>query len=315
MAEPMKESSSNRFTEPTIIGTVAEARQYASQAGAPQKASAHEPKSKRFIFDNFQMETDKASEEQQKRREQEPLYKEYSLPWSHTDVESPFPGLKLNGCNFRWEPENLEEFIREHGEEFKRFKNARLTNQSGNQAVTQSEPQSDESSATSTTDTMVQPKQQCTGTTVAPPKGNKSPSKSATRAKSATKPKGQAAKEADSKDALASAEVIAVKPPEPSVEAPTAEPMEQPKKPRTSAKMINENFDELSRDFLHIVSLGEKKPVFIPLDLRNALETLARLSGVPNLAPSHIVINILRVFFNEHRELINRKLSCVKLSI
>ena len=79
--------------------------------------------------------------------------------------------------------------------------------------------------------------------------------------------------------------------------------------------MVNADFDELSHTFLHITSLGEKKPVFLPLELRNALETLARLSGVPNLAPSHIVINILKAFFDEHRDLINRKLSGVKLSI
>ena len=73
--------------------------------------------------------------------------------------------------------------------------------------------------------------------------------------------------------------------------------------------------EELSRRYLHVVSLGEKKPVFLPLELRNALDTLARLSGVPNLAPSHIVINILKAFFDDNRELINCKLSREKLRI
>lgn len=91
--------------------------------------------------------------------------------------------------------------------------------------------------------------------------------------------------------------------------------VEQSKKSRISSKKVDADFDELTREFLHITSLGEKKPVFVPLELRNALETLARLSGVPNLAPSHIVINVLKAFFDEHRDLINRKLSGVKLSI
>ncbi len=99
------------------------------------------------------------------------------------------------------------------------------------------------------------------------------------------------------------------------VEDNQADTVEQSKKSRISAKKVDADFDELSRNFLRIVSLGEKKPVFLPLELRNALETLARLSGVPNLAPSHIVINILKTFFDDNREIINRKLSGVKLSI
>lgn len=97
--------------------------------------------------------------------------------------------------------------------------------------------------------------------------------------------------------------------------AEKADAVEQLKKSRISVKKVDADFDELSHTFLRIVSLGEKKPVFLPLELRNALETLARLSGVPNLAPSHIVINILKAFFDDNRELINRKLSGVKLSI
>lgn len=99
------------------------------------------------------------------------------------------------------------------------------------------------------------------------------------------------------------------------VEAEQAEPVEQSKKSRVSAKMVDADFDALRHAYLRIVSLGEKKPVFLPLELRKALETLAQLSGVPNLAPSHIVINILKAFFDDNRELINRKLSGVKLSI
>jgi len=66
---------------------------------------------------------------------------EYSLPWNIDDDKPPFPGMELNPCAVRWEPANLEEFIRKHGEEFKRFKKAKLTNQSCNQSSDQSEPQ------------------------------------------------------------------------------------------------------------------------------------------------------------------------------
>ena len=96
---------------------------------------------------------------------------------------------------------------------------------------------------------------------------------------------------------------------------PNSATVEQLKKSRVSARKVDADFEELSRRYLHVVSLGEKKPVFLPLELRNALDTLARLSGVPNLAPSHIVINILKAFFDDNRELINCKLSREKLRI
>lgn len=91
--------------------------------------------------------------------------------------------------------------------------------------------------------------------------------------------------------------------------------VEQSKKTRVSAKMIDADFDELSREYLRITSLGEKKPVFLPLELRDALDAIARLSGDRRLSASHVAINIIRAFLNEHRELINRKLAGVRLSI
>ena len=99
------------------------------------------------------------------------------------------------------------------------------------------------------------------------------------------------------------------------VEDEQTDTVEQSKKSRVSAKMVDADFDALRHTYLRIVSLGEKKPVFLPLELRDSLEKLARVSGVPNLAPSHIVINILKAFFDDNRELINRKLSGEKLRI
>ena len=99
------------------------------------------------------------------------------------------------------------------------------------------------------------------------------------------------------------------------VEAEQAEPVEQSKKSRVSARKVDADFEELARKYFHVVSLAEKKPVFLPLELRDSLEKLARVSRVPNLAPSHIVVNILKAFFDDNRELINRKLSGEKLSV
>ena len=241
----------------------------------------------------------------------------------------------MNTWRFRWEPENLEEFITKYGEECKRIiaeinaeKKRRHdtipdvrrpgysvtgnkldtdepTNQPDAQASSQPEYQSTKSTAIETSDNAVQPQSQFTGATVIP---------SVTPELEIQKVSVPSSSETDVPDGQNSDTIPA------SVtllmevrEVPDT--VGQSKKSRISSKKVDADFDELTREFLHITSLGEKKPVFLPLELRNALETLARLSGVPNLAPSHIVINVLKAFFDEHRDLINRKLSGVKLSI
>ncbi len=55
--------------------------------------------------------------------------------------------------------------------------------------------------------------------------------------------------------------------------------VEQSKKSRISAKKVDADFDELCRGFIHPASLGEKKPVFLTLALRDRLDDIARLSG------------------------------------
>ena len=68
----------------------------------------------------------KRQEEQDRKREErnrvDSLLREYSVPWNFLDDAPPFQGLKLNSCLVRWEPENIDEFIKTHGEEFKRWK-------------------------------------------------------------------------------------------------------------------------------------------------------------------------------------------------
>lgn len=60
----------------------------------------------------------KEKEAEQKR---EAILKEYSVPWNMKDEEPPIPGMRLNAWLCRWELENIEKFIREHGEECKRI--------------------------------------------------------------------------------------------------------------------------------------------------------------------------------------------------
>lgn len=60
-------------------------------------------------------------EEKERQQERNSLIIEYSLPWNIIDNNPPFPGMKLNPCLVRWEPENVEEFIREYGEEVKKL--------------------------------------------------------------------------------------------------------------------------------------------------------------------------------------------------
>uniref|UniRef100_UPI00266FD1CF DUF3408 domain-containing protein n=1 Tax=uncultured Bacteroides sp. TaxID=162156 RepID=UPI00266FD1CF len=156
---------------------------------------------------------------------------------------------------------------------------------------------------------------QCTDTTVTPPKKPKSISRTEVEKEPEVMPEEAPPSDLKSEHKTASEDMPTDKTPDAPVETNQIDTVEQSKKSRISSKKVDADFDELSYTFLHITSLGEKKPVFLPLELRNALETLARLSGVPNLAPSHIVINILKAFFDEHRDLINRKLSGVKLSI
>lgn len=263
-----------------------------------------------FDADKFLAEMEEQSrKEKEAEQKREALLKEYSIPWNMKDEEPPLSGMRLNAWLCRWEPENIEKFVREHGEECKRII-AKLnadepTNQPDAQASSQPEHQSTKSTVIETSDYAVQPQSQFTGATVIP---------SLTPESEIQKVSVPSSSETDVPDGQNSDTVPASVTLRMDVQE-EPDTVEQSKKSRISSKKVDADFDELIREFLHITSLGEKKPVFLPLELRNALETLARLSGVPNLAPSHIVINVLKAFFDEHRDLINRKLSGIKLSI
>ena len=313
----MAKSNPDRFAEPTIIGTESEARQYVNRTGATQTAPKRESRTtKKFNAEEFlRQEEENSKAEAEQLRRTEVLMNEYSLPWNIDDGKPPFPGMELNPCAVRWEPANLEEFIRKHGEEFKRFKKAKLTNQSCNQSSDQSEPQRGKASGTRKPKDMVEQEHQCTGTTVIPPKKAKSSSKNEAEERPEAMPKDTPPGDSESEHKTVSEDLTTGKQSDIPVEDEQTNTVEQSKKSRVSAKMVDADFDALRHTYLRIVSLGEKKPVFLPLELRDSLEKLARVSGVPNLAPSHIVINILKAFFDDNRELINRKLSGEKLSV
>ncbi len=70
-----------------------------------------------FDADKFLQDRD----EKERQQERNSLIIEYSLPWNIIDNDPQLPGMKLNPFLVRWEPENVEEFIREHGEEVKKL--------------------------------------------------------------------------------------------------------------------------------------------------------------------------------------------------
>lgn len=295
----------------------------------PTKASG-------FDADKYLEELEEESrKEKEAAKKKEARIMEYSIPWNMTDREPPLPEMKLNAWRFRWEPENLEEFIPKYGEDCKRIiaeinaeKKRRLdtipdvrrpgysvtgnkldtdepTNQPDAQASSQPEHQSTKTTVIEIPDDAVQPQSRSTGTPDTPSAASEPEVKDVFPPSSPI---------TDAPDVQNSDTDNASVPPQAEPQ-PTPATVEELKKSRVSARKVDADFEELARRYLQVVSLGEKKPVFLPLELRNALDTLARLSGVPNLAPSHIVINILKAFFDDNRELINRKLSGVKLSI
>lgn len=191
----MDKNTSDRFAEPTIIGTESEARQYVNRAGATQAAPKNESRANKFDSEKFlRQEAEISKAEAEKHRKRVAHMKEYSLPWNYEKGNPPFPGMELNPCNVRWEPVNLEEFIREYGEEFKKFKIAMLTNQSGNRDSDQSEPQRGKASGTRKSKNMVESEHQCTDTTVTPPKKAKSSSRTETEEKPEVMPKDEGPK-------------------------------------------------------------------------------------------------------------------------
>lgn len=132
---------------------------------------------------------EQSRKEKEAAQKKEALIKEYSIQWNMNDENPPLPGMRLNAWRCRWEPENLDIFIREHGEDFKRFKNARMDNQADSQNPEQAIHEESEIPSASETDEAVQQEYQCTDTTVTPATEAKSKPKAAPKPKATVKPK------------------------------------------------------------------------------------------------------------------------------
>lgn len=116
----MATSNPNRFAEPTIIGTESEARQYAERKDKSQQTA----KKGKPTFDTdafLQREEEKMRAAEEMERKVNARISEYSIPWNFMDKLPPLPGMKLNAGLVRWEPENLDAFVSEYGEEVKKL--------------------------------------------------------------------------------------------------------------------------------------------------------------------------------------------------
>ena len=274
-------SNPNGFAEPTIIGTETEAKDYVL------RQETNEVSKRKLLPIRFSLECEIGCD----------------------TTKPPIPDMHYDYRIRRWMPDDVENFAIDHKVEFERLKAIErakyeaMWNELGPRNIRAKTSESQKSTG----------KQEDQSSGI--------PSVPENRSKPATKPKVKKEK-AIAEETLPLKFKSNVK----SGEEPMLEPVattenngnisvEQSKKTRVSAKMVDADFDKLSREYLQITSLGEKKPVFLPLELRDALDAIARLSGDRKLSASHVAINVIRVFLNEHRELINRKLAGVKLSI
>lgn len=107
--------------------------------------------------------------------------------------------------------------------------------------------------------------------------------------------------------------------PSPEQTDPTAEPqpeaVEQSKKTRRSAKMVESDFDTLAAQFICPAELAEKKPLFFPEKTREALRKIAGLVPGGKVSPSHIANHVIEAWIDENRDLFNRMFANQKTSI
>lgn len=301
----MDKSTPNRFAEPKIIGTEAEARQYANRMGSAQSASNNEPKTKKFDPEKyFQEELEKSQAEKERRLELEATLKEYSLPWDFKSKTSPFSGMVLNPCFVRWEPENIEDFIREHGEEFKKFKSDRLTNQSGKQSSEKS-PKSDSGQIAIMTTVENVP-------TPEPPKSEKPPKNEAQTKPNVISKKTAPPKvkekikttdtppEESTKRVETPAEVITVTEPTIMTEPDKVDSRKKPtdattttKATRISARMRRASRQEFHDAYLVKTDTKGGKPITISADLIRRLYRICARSGDYRTCPTYLVNNLL----------------------
>lgn len=98
--------------------------------------STKSSKASGFDADKFLAELEEQSrKEKEAEQKKEALIKEYSIQWNMNDENPPLPGMRLNAWLCRWEPENIEKFIFEYGEDFSKLKNGGMDNLGNNQSI------------------------------------------------------------------------------------------------------------------------------------------------------------------------------------
>ena len=163
---------------------------------------------------------------------------------------------------------------------------------------------------------MVQPENQNTGAPVAAKEEDSKETKKTTRPKLK-----RPFKSLD--EVMAPTENIPVCKPEPVLSQDKIEPItethfeavEQSKKTRRSAKMVEADFDSLAARFITPTALKDKKPLFFPEEIREALRKIAGLVPGGKVSPSHIAVHVIEAWIDENRELLNRMFANQKTSI
>lgn len=237
-----------------------------------------------------------------------PHERNYVVEWNPLITEPPFPGMHLDIGLCRWIPDDIEDFAAKHAAEFdevvSKYKNDFGTSKSKSSKKRKSKESS------------VQSEHRCTAAPSEPtrPKVSTTATNTAHQSSAFDNP---TPKEADVIPVSAPQRDVSIPEPQPiyQPDSSTHPAVEQSKKSRISAKKVDADFEELCREFIHPASLGEKKPVFLPLALRDRLDDIARLSGDRRVSASHIVINIVSKWIDDNRDTLNRKISNKDFSI
>lgn len=237
-----------------------------------------------------------------------PHERNYVVEWNPLIDEPPFPGMHLDIGLCRWIPDDIEDFAAKHGAEFDEVV-SKYKNDFGT-------PKSKSSKKRKSKESSVQSEHQCT-TAPGKPTQPKVPKAATTTEHQPSALDSQAVKEADEIPDSAPVIETSVAETHSQSKPDSSEPstVEQSKKSRISANKVDADFEELCREFIHPASLGEKKPVFLPLALRDRLDDIARLSGDRRVSASHIVINIVSKWIDDNRDTLNRKISNKDFSI
>ncbi len=237
-----------------------------------------------------------------------PHERNYVVEWNPLIDEPPFPGMHLDIGLCRWIPDDIEDFAAKHAAEFDEVV-SKYKNDFGT-------PKSKSSKKRKSKKSSVQSEHQCTTAPGKPiqPRASKAATATVNQPSALENP---TAKEADEIPAPTHQREVSISQPRPIQQSDSSEhpTVEQSKKSRISAKKVDADFEELCREFIHPASLGEKKPVFLPLALRDRLDDIARLSGDRRVSASHIAINIITRWIDDNRDTLNRKISNKDFSI